>query len=99
MLLLFISCKQLTTSIAEINADPEKYENKTVLISGTVISSQKLSSTGSEGSFVLDDNTGQIKVITRKSIPAVNKNTFVKGRVQSNFVIFGKHFGVVVKED
>jgi cytochrome c-type biogenesis protein CcmE len=91
------SCKYFVTPISNIVANPEKFENRTVIIRGTVISSQKLSSSSKEGSFIIDDGTEKMKVITTKDLPATGKKTFVRGKVRSNFVLFGKHFGVVIK--
>lgn len=97
--LFSLSCDNLATPIKEIKSNPEKYENKSVFISGRVVSSQKISPKEKEGSYIIDDGTDQIKVITTKSIPEVGKKVFIKGTVSSNFVLFGKHFGIAVKED
>ena len=98
IIFLFLSsCKYFVTPISDIVAKPEKFENRTVIIRGTVISSQKLSSSSKEGSFIIDDGTEKMKVITTKDLPATGKKTFVRGKVRSNFVLFGKHFGVVIK--
>lgn len=99
LLFLSLSCEKLSTPIKEIKGNPEKYENRIVFISGKVISSQKLSPKEKEGSYIVDDGSDQIKIITTKAIPEVGKKVFVKGRVSSNFVLFGVHFGVVIKEE
>ncbi|HNQ79064.1 MAG TPA: hypothetical protein PK747_00100 [Acidobacteriota bacterium] len=95
--LLVISCEKLATPIGEIKSSPAKYENKTVVVYGEVVSGSKLPQS-EKGSFVLRDGTGEIKVITDGSLPKTGEKKLVKGIVQSNFVIFGKHFGVVIKQ-
>ncbi|MCX7829895.1 MAG: hypothetical protein N2445_02385 [Acidobacteria bacterium] len=98
-LLLIFACDKLSTPINEIKENPEKYENKTLFVYGKVISSQKISPTEKEGSYIINDGTGEIKVITTKTLPEIGKKVFVKAKVKSNFVLFGKHFGVVLKEE
>lgn len=94
---LFLSCEKIATPIGEIKSSPAKYENKTVLVYGEVVSGSKLPQSET-GSFVIRDGTGEIKVVTDGSLPKTGEKKLVKGIVQSNFVIFGKHFGVVIKQ-
>jgi hypothetical protein len=95
---LLLSCGKFVTPIGDIKLNPDKYENKAVIVYGTVDSSSKMPF-NEQGSFILRDDTGEIKVITGGALPKTGTKKLVKGKVQSNFVLFEKHFGVVIKED
>lgn len=96
-LALLVSCGMFMTPISKIKTSPDKYQNKTVFVYGEVVSSSKLP-LSEKGSFILRDKTGEIKVITDGSLPKTGEKKLVKGKVQSNFVLFDKHFGVVIKQ-
>ena len=53
--------------IARINADPSRFRNQTVHVSGTVVNSVGLLGTGG---YQIDDGTGRIYVISRSGVPA-----------------------------
>ena len=63
--LFLASCARVT--IGRINADPSRFQNHTVRITGTVTNSVGLLG---KGGYQLEDNTGRIYVISGKGVPS-----------------------------
>ena len=60
-------------SIADIEANPSKYQNKEVAIAGTVRDSYGISIPGTPirgGAYKIDDGTGSIWIVTEDSVPS-----------------------------
>ena len=89
-------------SIADIEANPSKYENKQVVIAGTVKDSYGVSIPGTEirgGAYKIDDGTGSIWVVSRETVPTRNAKIGVKGRVASAVNWNGKNYGLGMYEE
>src|SRR5688500_10370428 len=74
-------------SIADIERDPGRYQNKEVVVAGTVKDSYGLSIPGTRiggGAYQIDDGTGTIWVlVTDGNVPVKGAQVGVKGRVGS----------------
>lgn len=92
-----LSCGRLATRIGDINDHPDRYENKTVWVLGTVSAAAKLPGM-KEGLYTLKDGTGEIAVLTKGALPAEGSRRIVRGTVQSQFKIFGKPLAIVIRE-
>ncbi len=90
-----------TRSIADLESNPTKYENKTVKITGIVRDSNGLNIPimGVRGGcYKMDDGTGSIWVCTDEGVPAKGAEITVKGKLQSGATIRGKNYGLVIIE-
>jgi hypothetical protein len=88
-------------SIADIEANPSKYQNKTVKITGIVRDADGLNIPilGVRGGcYKLDDGTGSIWVCTDESVPTKGSEISVKGKLQNGATINGKNYGLVIME-
>lgn len=94
--LTLVACSLMFAKISDINAHPDKYQNKTVTVHGKVTSVTKLPFM-QEGFFTLDDGTGEITVVTKGGLPAEGDVKTVTGTVQSTFTIMGRSFGVTIQ--
>lgn len=90
------------TSIADIEANPSKYENKQVAIAGTVKDSYGVSIPGTGirgGAYKIDDGTGSIWVVSEDTVPTKGARIGVKGRVASAVNWSGKNYGLGMYEE
>lgn len=88
-------------SIADIEANPTKYQNKTVTIVGIVRDSDGISIPIigiSGGCYKIDDGTGSIWVCTEKGVPTKGAELKVKGKLQTGAVYKGKNYGLMIIE-
>jgi hypothetical protein len=88
-------------SIADLEANPGKYTNKTVKIQGVVrdadgVNIPILGVRG--GCYKLDDGTGSIWVCSDEGVPTKGVEVTVKGKLQSGITINGKNYGLVIVE-
>lgn len=84
-------------SIADIEANPSKYQNKEVAIAGTVRDSYGLSIPGTNiggGAYKIDDGTGSIWVLTDGSVPSKGTEIGVKGQIGSGINYKGRNYGL-----
>lgn len=81
--------------IGRINADPTRYQNRTVRVTGTVTSAMGVLGTGG---YQIQDDSGKIYVISGTGVPAKGSRVTVKGRVQSGVNILGRSFGTAIRE-
>jgi hypothetical protein len=91
--LLLAGCAPMT--IGRINADPSRFRNQTVRVTGTVTNSVGLLG---KGGYQLEDNTGKIYVISGKGIPSRGSRVSVTGRVQPGAEVLGVAVGVSIME-
>ena len=82
-------------AIADILADPARFEGQTVELSGEVTDAMGLFSLGL---YTLKDASGEIRVTTGKGLPATGTKLTVRGTVQSGVTLGGKHYGVTLSE-
>lgn len=89
-------------SIADIQADPGRYQNKEVAIAGRVTDSYGLSIPGTGiggGAYQINDGTGSIWVlVTDGAVPAKGAEVGVKGRVGSGVNWKGRNYGLGIYE-
>jgi hypothetical protein len=91
---ILLGCPQGTT-IADINADPGRYRDKEVSITGRVVTS--FGALG-QGGYELDDGTGRIWVLTDRSVPAQGSRVRATGHVSTGITFGGRSFGTVLRE-
>ena len=94
LVMFSISCDLATTKIGDISKHPRDYAGKEVTLSGEVTETFSLIFIKY---FVLRDATGEILVVTEKTLPAKGEKIKVKGKVQEAFSI-GTETSLVVVE-
>ncbi len=98
---LFAAACPDRTSIADIEADPSKYQNKEVVIAGTVRDSYGVNVPGTKlrgGAYKIDDGTGSIWVVTEDAVPTKGAQVGVKGIIGNGVNWSGKNYGLGVYE-
>ena len=68
-----------TTTVARLLAEPNKYRNDNVSLSGDVTESMSLLG---HGAYKLDDGTGTLWVVSRHGVPRKGARVKVKGEVK-----------------
>ncbi len=92
---LLIGCPQ-QVSIGEINADPGRYMNKEVAVSGTVTESFGVLN---KGVYQLDDGTGRLWVFSDKyGVPAQGAHVRAAGRITQTITFSGRSFTNILRE-
>jgi hypothetical protein len=91
--ILLAGCAPVT--IGRINADPSRFRNHMVHVTGTVTNSVGLMG---KGGYQLDDNTGKIYVISGKGVPSRGSKVTVTGRVTPGAEVLGTAVGVAIRE-
>lgn len=71
-----------TKTVNEILADPTRYRDREVKVSGEVVDSY---SAVNRGAYRIDDGTGQLWVISETGVPRRTAKVTVKGRVREGF--------------
>lgn len=90
------------TSIADIEANPSKYQNKDVVVAGTVKDSYGINVPGTNvrgGMYKIDDGTGSFWVLTRETVPTKGTKIGIKGRVGSGINWNGRNYGLGMYEE
>lgn len=90
------------TSIADIEANPSKFQNKDVAVAGVVQDSYGLNIPLTRmrgGAYKISDGTGSIWIVTENSVPAKGAQLGVKGKIQNGINWKGKNYGLVIVED
>ena len=97
-LLLAAGCAQPAQelTIAEVLADPSRYEEQTIELSGEVTDAVGLFNVGM---YTIRDDSGEIRVTTGKGLPATGAKLTVRGTVQSGVTLGGRHYGVTLSEE
>ena len=95
--ILATGCPERHT-IADIERNPSKYDNKEVIVTGIVRDSYGLSIPGTRmggGAYKIDDGTGSIWVlVTDGNVPAKGAEIGVKGVVGSGVNWKGRNYGL-----
>src|ERR1700686_5493943 len=89
-----IGCAPMT--IGRINGDRARFQNRTVLVTGTVTNSVGLMG---KGGYQLEDDTGKIYVISGKGVPSRGSRVTVTGRVSPGAEVLGTAVGVTIREE
>jgi len=96
-LFVLISCSQFfPTDIKDILDNPREYDGKTVTISGEVTESINLIILKY---FSVKDKTGEIIVVTEKSVPKSGESVKITGVVNQAFAIENKSLVVILEKD
>ena len=88
-------------SIAEIEANPARYQNREVIIVGTVRDSYGLSIPGTRiggGAYKIDDGTGAIWIFSEQGVPSNGTRIGVRGLVGSGVNWKGRNYGLGIYE-
>jgi hypothetical protein len=85
-----------SVKIARINADPSRYQNRSVRVSGAVTTSAGFLRTGG---YQLQDDTGKIFVVSRSGVPSSGSHVEVTGKVIPGAEVLGHPMGVVIREE
>lgn len=90
------------TSIADIEANPGKYQNKEVAIAGVVKDSYGLAIPGTRlggGAYKIDDGTGSMWIIVADgNVPSKGAEIGVKGTIGTGVNWKGKNYGLGMYE-
>jgi hypothetical protein len=93
LIVLLSACGSI--KIARINADPSRYANRTVTVTGKVVNSVGVLGTGG---YQLEDNTGRIYVLSRSGVPSRGSVVKVTGTVSPGVQVLGNPVGIAIKE-
>ena len=95
MVLVGVNACAGTIHIRDLLDQPQRYEGKTVRVSGTVTKSAGVLGTGA---FEIDDGTGKIYVIARgQGVPREGAKTKAQGRFESLFSFLGRTMAAIVQ--
>ena len=78
--LMSASCA--STSINRVLADPSRYRDREVRLSGAVVDSYSLAN---RGAYRIDDDTGQLWVVSETGTPRKGARVTVKGTIREGF--------------
>lgn len=94
LVVFLLGCPQ-HKRIGEINQDPQRYVNKDIAVTGTVVNSFSALITGA---YELDDGTGTLWVLSNGGVPAKGSRIGVRGNIQTGFAFGGRSFGTILRE-
>src|SRR5690349_5278462 len=90
-------------SIADIEANPSKYSNKSVAVAGTVQDSYGVNIPFTKvrgGVYKISDGTGSLWVVTQNSVPGKGTQIGVKGKIENGVNWNGRNYGLgMIEED
>lgn len=98
--LLLAACPK-RVNIAELQANPSKYNNKDIAVAGVVRDSYGVNIPGTPirgGAYKIDDGTGTLWIITEDVVPNKGAEIGVKGRIGSGVSWQGRNFGLGMLE-
>jgi len=97
IIILSAGCSGLmATPIKKILDNPRDYSGKSVTVSGEVT---ELFSLVVIKYFVVKDRSGEIIVVTQKTLPAKGSKITVKGMVQEAFSLGDRHLLVIMEKE
>jgi hypothetical protein len=79
---LLASAACAAKSINHILADPSRYSNREVRVSGEVVESYSVTN---RGAYRIDDSTGQLWVVSDSGVPRKGARVTVKGTIRDGF--------------
>ena len=86
------------TEIAQLNENPTVFEGQRVKIKGEVVDTLKIPLVDSK-SYVLDDGTGEVKVITHLDTPKIGSKIAIIGIGSNAAIIGGESIGFRIREE
>src|SRR5262245_45840906 len=93
--LALVACERV--KIGDINADPGRFMNKEVAVTGTV--TQSISALG-KGVYQVDDGTGRLWVLsTTRGVPSKGAKVGVKGHIMPTLTFLGINYATVLQEN
>ena len=102
-LTLFATGCPQRTSIADINRNPGKYQDKEVVVAGVVKDSYGVSIPGTNlggGAYKIDDGTGSIWIlVTDGNVPQRGAEVGVKGTLSNGVSWKGRNYGLGIHEE
>jgi hypothetical protein len=81
--------------IGRINADPSRFRNQTVHVTGTVTNSIGVLG---KGGYQIEDDTGRIYVISGTGVPSRGSRVTVTGTVIPGAEVLGTAVGTAIRE-
>jgi len=69
-------------TVNQVLADPSRYRNREVKLSGTVVDSYSLVN---RGAYRIDDGTGQLWIVSNIGVPRKSARVNVKGTIREGF--------------
>ncbi len=87
--------EEVSLAIADVVADPGRYQDQTLELAGEVTDATGLLSVGI---YTLADSTAEIHVLTSDGLPAVGSHLRIQGEVMSGVTIGGANYGVSFRE-
>ena len=85
------------TNIGKINADPNRYMDKEVGLTGRVTDSYGVPFVG--GAYEIDDGTGRIWVMTTHGVPSKGARVGVSGQLYTGLQYGGRNYGIGMREE
>ena len=96
---LLTSCAARSVTINELKADPGRYQNKSVKVTGTVTTAFGASIVP-VGMYTIQDGTGEINVLARqRGTPGKGARLQVKGKVGQVASFGGRSIGLHLQEE
>jgi hypothetical protein len=93
--LALVACERV--KIGDINADPGRFMNKEVAVSGTV--TQSIGALG-KGIYQVDDGTGRLWVLANtRGVPSKGAKVGVKGHIMPTLTFLGINYATVLQEN
>jgi hypothetical protein len=77
-----VSAACAARTVNQVIADPSRYRNREVNLSGTVVDSYSLVN---RGAYRIDDGTGQLWIVSDNGIPRKSARVDVKGTIREGF--------------
>src|SRR5882724_7712466 len=71
-----------TVRVNQILADPSRYSNRDVRVSGSVVDSYSLAN---RGIYKIDDESGQLWVVSDRGVPRKGARVTAKGTIREGF--------------
>ena len=78
----FVSAACAARTVNQVIADPSRYRNREVKLSGTVVDSYSLVN---RGAYRIDDGTGQLWIVSENGVPRKSARVDVKGTIREGF--------------
>jgi hypothetical protein len=82
------------TPIGKILENPRDYDEKTVTVEGKVTDGVSFGVAG----FIVEDETGEIMVMTTRAMPKIGSTVRIKGKVEEVFALGKDQMLVIVEE-
>ncbi|MEQ1575815.1 MAG: hypothetical protein ABL993_16370 [Vicinamibacterales bacterium] len=82
LMIALASANCASRTVNQVLADPSRYRDREVRLSGSVIDSYSLVN---RGAYRIDDGTGQLWIVSDKGVPRTSARVTVTGTVREGF--------------